>query len=425
MANRMRPSTFALRQWSYDLDSNLLFRPAVWLVSLLGLGALLPMVEAALAADYPAFAALSRFLSTEPASAQLLMATVAGAVMTVVSVVYSILLVALSLASMQFSTRILAGFMRDRVSRSVLGLFVGTLAYCLAVVRAIHTDPPFVPGVALTLGLALALCCLGGLVLFIHHIVKSIQANVLVDRIATETEAVLDAVYPPRPGPDAPFPEGELPHVFPAPASGYIQLIDVAGLLRFAPGARVRVERPNGAFIARGLPLLRADRPFPAGVGACVDIGAMRTMQDDAEFGFRQIVDIALKAISPAINDPSTGATCIDHLGRLLLHTAGRECGPRVHAGNGALVYLPVPRFVDLLDLSVEQLRQYGRADMAICLRLMRVLGEVAPTVHQPAARARIREHADAIRHEAAQHFPAHDRGELEVRYERVVAGSG
>lgn len=417
----MRAWTFALRQWSYDLDTNLLFRPAIWLVCLLGLGTALPPLEVALAARSPAFAELSAFLSTEPGSAQLLMATVAGAVMTVVSVVYSILLVALSLASMQFSTRILAGFMRDRVSRSVLGLFVGTFAYCLAVVRAIHTDPPVVPGVAITVGLTLALFCLAGLVLFIHHIVQSIQANVLVDRIATETEAVLDTVFPlERPVP-LPFPDVALPHVYPAPRSGYIQLIDVHGLLRLLPGAHIRIERPNGGFIAEGLPLIRADRPLPASVAGCVDIGAMRTMQDDAEFGFRQIVDIALKAISPAVNDPSTGATCIDHLGRLLLRVASRPCGPRVHGEGGALLYLPIPSFLDLLDLSIEQLRQYGRGDMAICLRLMRILGEVAPTVRHPQGKARIRQHADAIHAAAGLTFPEGDRVELEHRYARVI----
>ncbi|MFZ5482074.1 MAG: DUF2254 domain-containing protein [Myxococcota bacterium] len=412
---------FLLRQLSYDLDTNLLFRPAMFLLGLLSLGWALPRVEMALASRSATVAAASAWLAPEPATAQLLMATVAGAVMTVVSVVYSILLVALSLASMQFSTRILAGFMRDRLSRSVLGLFVGAFAYCLAVVRSVHTDPPEVPGFSVSLGLVLAIACLGALVLFIHHIVRSIQANVLVDRIAGEAEAVLDAVFPEDRTAGEPFPDVPLPHAVIADRSGYVQLVDAEGLLRAAPGARMRVVRQNGGFVARGLALVYADRPVDGdAVRACIDIGAERTMQDDAEFGLRQIVDIALKALSPAVNDPSTAATCVDHLGRLLLRVATRRCGGRAVAGEGGAVWVPEPQFVDLLDLAVEQIRQYGKGDMAAALRLMRVLGELAPVVTEPGARERIRYHADRVREAAAAAFAPGDLEELERRYAAV-----
>lgn len=418
--------SFRLRQWSYDLHTNLLFRPALFLGGLLGLGWLLPVAELAAAERLPALAALSRYLAPEPATAQLLMATVAGAGMTVVSVVYSILLVALSLASMQFSTRILASFMRDRTSQNVLGLFVGSFAYCLAVIRAVHTDPPTVPGLSVALGLALSVGTLGALVLFIHHIVRSIQANNIVDRIADETVTVLDAVFPAgRPGP--PADDGRpLPHLVLAEDSGYVQLIDEDGLLAAAPGATLRLLRGNGAFVAAGVPLLAADRPLDAALArAAVDLGPERTMQDDVEFGFRQIVDIALKALSPAVNDPSTAATCVDHLGRLLLHATTRATGPRVRTGGGGRLFVPEPSFVDLLDLSMEQIRQYGRADMATALRLMRVLAELAPMVSDPTDRARVRFHADRIQAGAREAHCAEDNEELDRRHSAVVQGLG
>lgn len=410
---------FRLRQWLYDLETNLLFVPAVELGLLLGAGVVLPLVERRYADA--ALGELSRWLAPEPASAQLLLATVAGAIMSVVSVVYSILLVALSMLSMQFSTRVLAGFMRDRLSRVVLGLFVGTFAYCLAVVRATSSEPRFVPGVAVTVGLVLALVSLAALVRFIDHIVRSIQANVLVDRIATEAETVLDAVFPAdRVAATDPGASG-LDHVVRSDRSGYIQLVDADGLL--ASGRRVRMLRPNGAFVAQGAALLATDAAaFDAALLRCIDIGPERTMQDDVEFGFRQVVDIALKALSPAVNDPSTAATVVDHLGRLLLRVVGRSLGGALYRSSSAELWIPQPGFADLLDLSMEQIRQYGASDMAVSLRCLRVLAEVAEAATDPERQKRARFHADRIVEAVGTRFAEADRDELQRRHARVVA---
>ncbi len=412
---------FRLRKWFYDLNTNLLFLPALELLALLGAGVLLPIVERAGAET--SLGTLSRWLAPEPASAQLLLATAAGAVMSVVSVVYSILLVALSMLSMQFSTRVLAGFMRDRLSRVVLGLFVGTFAYCLAVVWATTSNPPFVPGIAVTGGLGLALVSLGALVRFIDHIVRSIQANVLVDRIATEAEAVLDAVFPPDRVPSVdPGPVG-LDHVIRSDRSGYIQLVDVDSLL--AVGVRVRLLRPNGGFVANGAALLATSAPVDATqLLACVDIGPERTMQDDAEFGFRQVVDIALKALSPAVNDPSTAATVVDHLGRLLLRVVNRPLGGAAYRQGTAEVWVPQPTFADLLDLAMEQIRQYAASDMAVSLRCLRILGEVAEAAADPASRSRTLFHADRILQAVAGRFEDADLDELRRRHAQVASAA-
>lgn len=415
----MTPRRFRLRQLGYDLASGLLFRPAMFIASLTALAVALPLVETRVAP------AASAWLATEPASAQVLLGTLAGSMMTVVSVVYSILLVALSLASIQFSTRVLAGMMRSRVSQNTLGLFGGTFVYCMVLLRSVHVDPtPAVPGVALTLALVLALASLGGLVYFIHHIVQGIQANHLVDRIALETEGVIDAVFPPSDRPsDAPSPSPE-PAPPPVPddavpvraaRSGYIQLVDLAGLQAQIPaGGRLWIARPMGAFVSRGLPLAYASgwQPDEHTVRAAFDIGPVRTMQEDVEFGFRQIVDIALKAISPAVNDPSTAATCIDHLGRLLIRLAGRRAPPAVLGG------LIVPRTApgELADLAFEQLRQYGRTDMAVALRLLRTLADVASVTRDRAMLDRLALHARLIEAAARSGFAPEDCDELERR---------
>jgi uncharacterized membrane protein len=421
------PLRFLSRQIGYDLRSGLLFRPALLIAALAALALVGPSLEVRLAPE------ASAWLATEPGAAQVVLSTVAGSMMTVVSVVYSILLVALSLASMQFSTRILAGMMRDRVSQNTLGLFVGTFVYCLLLLRAVHGDPaPFVPGISLTFALVLALASLGGLVFFIHHIIRSIQANHLVERIATETEGVIDAVFPERLGP------GEAPAEHPVPepppgavpvravASGYVQLIDVDSLRAIASqGYTIHVVRGMGSFAAEGIPVaLVAPAPPPpvlAAILAAFDLGPVRTMQQDAEFGVRQIVDIALKAISPAVNDPSTAATCIDHLTRLLVRVAGRRTPvvtPVVVTGG---VYVPTVTHADLVDLSFEQLRQYGRSDMAVALRLLRALGDVASVTTQPFCLARIEQHARLIEAAARAAFPEEDCDELGRRRAAVA----
>ena len=348
--------------------------------------------------------------------------------MTVVSVVYSILLVALSLASMQFSTRVLATFMRDRASQSALGMLVGTFVYALLVLGRVHTDPPFVPVISTLGALALALSSLATLVWFIHHIVRSIQANHLVDAIAVETESVIDAVFgprlPPGEGPRPALrptpPEGATPVI--ATVSGYVQLVAVDALLEAAAGGRLVVVRGMGQFVAEGAPIawwFGKERVDGRRVNAAFDLGPTRTMQDDVEWGFRQIVDVGLKAISPAVNDPSTGATCVDQLGRLCVRAAGREAPEGRFERGGAVVELPAPSFSNLVRLSFQQLRQYGRGDMAMLLRILRALGDVAEVTTDPAGRAEILEQG-RLAWEAGRLAFADEAAELDGRWDRL-----
>lgn len=412
---------FLLRQLGYHLGSGLLARPALWVVALAAIALMLPFKEGVW------FPQLSAFFATEPGSAQIVLGTIAGSMMTVVAVVFSILIVAVSLASLQFSTRILAGMLRDRIAQNTLGLFVGTFVYCVLVLRVVHTDPnPFVPGVAVNGAIGLALASLAGLVWFLQHMITSIQANHLVDRIAMETELVIDEVFAER------LPVGETAQdpVIPAPPadatvllarrSGYVQLIDIDALC--ASGKTVHVLCRMGHFVAADLPLLAVwPAPTPAEAAAClraVELGPVRTMQSDAEFGVRQIVDIALKAISPAVNDPSTAATCIDHLGRLLVRVAARRPPPIEFHGR---VVVPTTTNLDLLDLAFEQLRQYGKTEMAVALRMMRVFGELSLVMRHRACLQRVGTHARMLETTVHQAFPAEDLTELTRRHAIVM----
>lgn len=410
---------FRLIQLLYDARTSLLVIPfsIALAMGLVGVGLAQAETRAGLEIAW---------LAIEPSSAQTTLATLAGSMMSVVSVVYSVLVVALTLASMQFSTRVLSGMVRDRLSQVVLGVFVGTFTWQLVALRSVRLDPPYVPPITVSVAVLLALVALGALILFIDRMIHGIQANHLVARIALETEAVIDetcrgerATSEPTVSPDA--------RTVRAVSSGYVQLVDVEAVLAVAPkGSRIQLLRPIGTFVPEGAALWAVS---PAAVHTdalgralvhAVDVGPIRTMQQDVEWGFRQLVDIGLKAISPAVNDPSTAATCIDHLSRLLIRVGARGAPRSTWVGSGTVI-LPQAGFPDLVDLSFEQLRQYGRQDMAIALRLLRALIDVAENTDDERGRERIRVHARHVERAARAAFPD-DCEELDRRWERLSA---
>jgi uncharacterized membrane protein len=422
---------FRARQIVYDLGSGLFFRPLLVVVVLAGAAiAVTALVQRGTGGSW--------LFPGEPGAAQVVLGTIASSMMTVVSVVYSILLVALSLASMQFSTRILRQLVRDKVSQMTLGVFVGTFLYCLLLLRVVQSSPTtFVPGLGVGGAIVLALVAMGQLVYFIHHIVHFIQANFLIDQVAQETEVVIDEVFTEAPPPEGlALPDGwaALPrHPVASDRSGYVQIVDTAALAQMASALDgvIVVRTGIGQFATEGIPFLevharRAPSPEQAeSLREAFDVGPIRTMQDDAEWGVRQIVDIALKAISPAVNDPSTAATCIDHLGRLLVRAARRHA-PRPFRGVGpdgrARVVLRESSLAALIDLAFTQIRQYGRNDMAVALRVLRALAVVAEVTTEEKARARILLHARLVRDAALAVFHDEDCRALRDRHATVLA---
>ena len=314
--------------------------------------------------------------------------------MTVVSIVFAILLMTLTLASMQFSPRIIMSFSRDRVTQWTLGVFLGTFSYCMAALPAARSLPhPFAP-VATVLGaMVLALTCVGWLLFFIHHISQAISVNHIVDRIATETESVIDEVMPWPHWPERlqqthPPPRTPDEVAVAAPESGYIRFIDTRRLLDLAKQYRVRIRvlRRVGHFVPAGIPMAmvakgeRLDDDGRARLLSAFDMGPTRTLQQDVEFGVLQIVDIALKAISPAVNDPSTGINCVDQLSRIMIRFASRQPPDELMFDPPGVIRVSLGwiQFPRLLDAAFEQIRMYAKGDVAVSLRLLRALGDIA-----------------------------------------------
>ncbi len=388
----------------YNLRGGFLVRPLVITLTLGSAGALLSWLEETVPA-LSAWAPKVIFPShADPQVAQVILAGIGASIMTVVSIVFAILLMTLTLASMQFSPRILVGFARDGVTQWTLGVFLGTFSYCMAALPAARSLPhPFAPVLTVLGAMLLALTCVAWLLFFVHHISQAISVNQIVDRIASETEAVIDDMMP-RPRRLHYLPVDERVNdlkwelAIPSEVSGYIRLIDVRRLADLAKSFHIKIQvlRRVGHFVPQGAALLRisrAERATPdrlAELRAAFDLGPSRTLQQDVEFGVLQIVDIALKAISPAVNDPSTAVSCVDQLGRILIRVVSREPPESLlYDPPGILrVYVPWPSLERLLDAAFEQIRMYSKTDVAVSLRLLRALSDIAgatqdPEIHQ------------------------------------------
>ena len=393
MIERLR---LLFRHTIYNLRGGFLIRP-VTIALVLGLsGAVLSWIEESnpSIADWVPRVIFSSH--ADPVVAQVVLSDIATSTMTVVSIVFAILLMTLTLASMQFSPRIIVSFARDRVTQWTLGIFLGTFLYCMAALPAAHTLPlPFAPVVTVIGAIALAIACVGLLLFFIHHISQAISVNHIVDRIASETEAVVDEVMPlPRrkfhvETGDSLEPTHWDTSILNA-ESGYIRFVDLKQLLSLAVSYRVKVQvvRRVGQFVPAGTPLLivnKGERLSPeatAAFRAAVDFGPTRTLQQDIEFCVLQIVDIALKAISPAVNDPTTAIGCVDQLSRILIRVVSRDMpeGRLFDLGGTARVSIQWIDLDRLLDSAFEQIRMYSKTDIAVSLRLLRGLGDIAIT---------------------------------------------
>jgi uncharacterized membrane protein len=231
------------------------------------------------------------------------------------------------------------------------------------------------------------------LIYFIHHISQSISVNHIVDRIAGETELVIDQFMPFA---RSPFPLDALEDVPSSEEgaavlsrqSGYIRYVDIGRLVGLSReyGIQVHLERRVGHFVPAGVPIIWVSKPERVSpqrelhlLGA-LDMGPTRTMQQDIEFGVIQIVDIALRAMSPAVNDPSTAISCVDQLSRVVIFWLGRQPPKSSYYAPPHVLRLVVPwiTFQGLIDMAFDQIRHYAIADLAVSLRLIRAFGDIA-----------------------------------------------
>ncbi|MFL6217428.1 MAG: DUF2254 domain-containing protein [Actinomycetes bacterium] len=332
--------------------------------------------------------------------ARSLLIVVSSTMITVTGLVFALTIVALQIASGQYSPRLLRNFMRDRGTQLVLSIFVGAFAYSTAGLYTVGVQgsgqEAFVPRLAVSGSLALALASVGVLIYFIHHLARSIQIDTIMSQVEREASAVIDEVYPHQPGyreAEERCPEPPLVAVgLPSARSGYIQAVDPDPLVRMAVrhDVVVVVARQVGDHVVAGTPIAwawgrTAGQPPPGAgtlreaVDEAVQVGFERTMVQDVGFGIRRLVDIANKALSPAVNDPYTGVQAVHHLSVLLCSLARLRLGDWiVRDDQGELrVAVPRPKFPDYLRLGTAQIRRFGAAEPAVTRALIVLLRDV------------------------------------------------
>jgi uncharacterized membrane protein len=419
-----------IKKFLIDVRSSLWFVPSLFVAGsvllALGLIELDLRVDTALRQSYP------RLFAAEAEGSRAMLSAVAGSMITVAGVVFSVVIVSLSLASTQYTSRVLRNFMRDRANQSVLGVFLGIFAYCIVVLRtfsaagagAAGAGGEFVPSLAVLTGAALSLVGMGFLILFIHHTAAAVQASEIIASITEETAAAIDKLFPEEPdaGEGSPGAVAEVEaggggwQPVPSSATGYVQTVEVETLLSFARGrgVSVRIERGVGEFAAEGKPIVSVSSATDIGpkdvkaLNAAFAVGRYRTAEQDPAFGIRQLVDIALKALSPGINDTTTAVNCIDYLGVILSRLARRRLGAGAARGDGpGRVILKEVSFEKYADEALSQIRQNAEGKVAVMIRMLDVIRKVAPEARDEGRLATLREHVGLVLELARRSVPS------------------
>lgn len=376
-------------------------------------------------------------------AARQILTTIAAAVITVVGVVFSIILVTLTLASTQFGPRMLRNFIRDRGTQLTLGTFVATFVYAILVLVSIGPGPhgDFVPHLSITVTLALTVADLAVLIYFIHHIAVSIQLPQVIASIARDLSDAIESqggedgeAGGPQNGP----PAGEMLARMEAaecdvraPASGYLQFIQHGTLVRLAAEADavISLDYRPGHFIVQGQRFAAVWPPeararISGALGRAHVVGPYRTLTQDMSFAVDQLVEIALRALSAAINDIFTVLTCIDWLGDNLCKITRRWRPIRVHRdGQGYVrVIAPQPDYERLVQRAFEKIRQSSLGLPAVMIRQLEAIAKIMAETTTAGQRTVLLDEAAMIDRACERSVPeAADRADVRRRYEAVL----
>jgi uncharacterized membrane protein len=366
---------------------------------------------------------------------------IAAAVITVVGVVFSIVIVALTLASQQFGPRMLRNFIRDRGTQYTLGIFVATFVYSILALASISSDGggrDFVPHISITMALALMLVDLGVLIYFIHHVAVSIQlieviagiGGDLVRAIDLEADREHSAALSDRlleQGDNLELLEGA---EVPATRTGYLRAASREDLVRLAIGSDaviVLLHRP-GHFVVAGRPLARVTPPDAAStVARALDrahvTGRHRALSQDMVFAVDQLVEIAIRALSPAVNDTFTALACIDWLTAGLCRVSSHTFPERVFRDAEGRLRLVEPglSYRRVIDGAFDKVRQAGRGMPAVAIRQLDSLARIVECTVTPVQRRVLLEQADMILRGCEEATPEEmDRRDVRQRHQRL-----
>ena len=387
-----------LREVRETVRESLWFWPTVAIALGLAGGLSLPGVSAD-----PAGRAAFVLFPGDTDAARNVLATILGATLTVTGVTFSVTIAVLQNASQQFSPRLLRSFIRDASTQAAMGTMLATFAFTLAAILRLGQGDDS-PAVAVTTVLGLTLVAIAALVHFIHHMSEEVRVEVLMLGVMKETLRVIANLEPGDGEHADPSGMGAPPEAVPVNAtrSGYLQAIDRDTLTREATerGTVIQMRLAVGQHVVERSPLAWVWHPdggtadeaaLTDMLNAAVDIGFERSMEQDPAFGLRQLVDMGVKAISPAINDPRTTVEAVANLTVLLAALARSRLGPELRRDDEGAIRVAVPgrSFEGYLDLACGQIRRYGASEPAVTGALLGMLEEVALALDRGASRRR------------------------------------
>ena len=371
---------------------------------------------------------------------------IAAAIITVVGVVFSVTIVALTLASQQFGPRMMRNFVRDVGNQVTLGVFVATFVYSILTLVVVTADFPggFVPHLSVTVSEALMLVDITVLIYFIHHISKSIQLPEVIASIGSDLVRAIDAEFSEMAPDERPLPDAsgksltELESLIDrggAPVassvSGYLQFVGYGQLVDIATrtDSVIRLAYSPGHFLVAGRPLATVWPPEAAdkvaiALGRAHVAGPHRTLMQDPVFAIDQLVEIAIRALSAAVNDTFTAITCIDWLSAGLSRLSGRiltEGVYRDHVGRIRLIGTD-PSYARMVDRAFDKVRQAAGGMPAVIIRMIDALAAIGDLTTTPEQRRILLRQADAILRSAERSVSEpDDQDDIHAHYERLV----
>jgi len=434
-----------ITRWWQGFTSRYWFVPSIMVLGSCALAILMVEVDRRWGQDFNL-----PWLTFGPDSARALLTTVAGSMVTVAGVTFSITMVALTLASGQFGPRLMENYTRDRGNQVVLGTFLSAFVYCLLVLRVYSPqEGTSLPQASLATAFLMALGSLAVFIYFVHHSALTIQAPYLISEISEKLEKALDRLLADeensrRRGLDSDTPLAERVRSegvgVETEESGYLDRVEagyLAGVAKRHDLVVVCVKKP-GQFVVAGTTFLRV---LPNGAGAEGDGGGgeiddevlddlrdgwsliSRRSPGTVEFLIYELVELAVRSLSPGINDPFTAIHCIDLLGASLARVAEHPpLRPVRRDGDDNLrVVLPEVVLPDLLDTAFNQIRQHGRGDAAVLIRLLERLADLAARAEEGDDLEAVLRHADMVKRSGLESLPeAEDREDVRERFERV-----
>ncbi|MHB0857516.1 MAG: DUF2254 domain-containing protein [Anaerolineae bacterium] len=427
-------------------------RSSYWFVpGLMVLGAML-LSYVTVAADRQAeegWVNEAQFLwSGGPEGARELLSSVAQSMITVAGVTFSITIVAFAQASSQFGPRLLRSFMRDTGNQVVLGTFVATFAFCLLTLRTVRSieGNEFVPYISVTVAMLLALASLGVLIYFFHHASRSIQAPVVIADVAHELLGAIEHIFPQHIG-SQPTDQGDqavqehLPEQMEqqqvsveASSEGYLQAVDNESLMHQANehDLVLRIMFHPGNFIVKGSPLVRV---WPGGritddlrrqIGEAFVLGKQRTQSQDIEYSIDHLVEVAVRSLSPSINDPFTVITCIDWLGAALSQLAECPFPSRYRYNQDGQLRIIVDRpqgYPSLVKSAFDLIRENAGTSVAVRMRMLEAMAAIMAHTYREDDREALLQQAGMILRDSRRLVPMkEDLDDIAERYQRVLA---